>query len=158
VLTPVLFLDVDGVLNPYGAENYSDHYTAYDLFPGEEPVHVSWTHTDLIHRLATAFEIVWATAWNEEANTVLAPLLGIAPLPVAIMPKIPFEPRDKVLAVSAYAQDRPAVWIDDLHTPEGRAWAAARTAPTLLISVTASTGLNADHAEEALGWVGNLNR
>jgi hypothetical protein len=107
--------------------------------------------------MATAFEVVWATAWNGEANTLLAPLLGIDPLPVAVMPKIPFEPREKVPVVSAYAQDRPAVWIDDLHTPQGQAWAASRTAPALLIPVAPRTGLTLDHVDEALSWVSKLS-
>jgi hypothetical protein len=154
---PILLLDVDGVLNPFGAQAYGDHYVAHDLFPGEDPVHVARTHGDMIRRLATVFELAWATGWNDEANSLLAPLLEIAQLPVVTMPAIPFEPREKVPAVHAYAGDRPVAWIDDLHTAEGQAWAATRTAPTLLLSTTPSIGLTAEHVQTALAWAANLS-
>jgi hypothetical protein len=43
---PVLFLDVDGVLNPFGPvcpPGFAEH----DLFPGEEPVRVNPEHGTL---------------------------------------------------------------------------------------------------------------
>jgi hypothetical protein len=59
---------------------------------------------------------------ERQANRLLAPLLGIAPMPLVRMPTGPFEPRDKVPPVAARADGRAAVWIDDLHrtTPSGR--------------------------------------
>ncbi|GIF78210.1 hypothetical protein Asi02nite_77280 [Asanoa siamensis] len=45
----------------------------------------------------------------------------------------PFHPRGKESVVDVYAGSRPALWIDDAHTPEGRAWAATRRPSTLLI-------------------------
>jgi hypothetical protein len=50
-------------------------------------------HTgEWISQLRRVFDVAWATAWNDDANRLLAPLLGIAPIPVVIMPPPP-DPR-----------------------------------------------------------------
>lgn len=45
-----------------------------------DPRHGEWINS-LLER---GIEVVWATTWEEAANTHLAPLLGIPPLPVAV--------------------------------------------------------------------------
>ncbi|WP_330437885.1 hypothetical protein OHB44_20410 [Micromonospora sp. NBC_00821] len=115
---PLLLLDVDGVLTPYGTPQPPAGYTEHHLFPGEEPVRVNLTHGAWITEASAVLDIAWATSWNDEANQLLAPLLRIAPLPVITMPPAPFHPSDKIPAIAAYAQQRPAAWIDDLHTPQ----------------------------------------
>ena len=92
---PALLLDVDGVLNPYGTGKCPDGFTEYDLFPGEEPVRLCLAHGGWISELRRVFDVAWATAWNDDANRLLAPLLGIAALPVVTMPSPPFQPRDR---------------------------------------------------------------
>jgi hypothetical protein len=79
---PLLLLDVDGVLNPYAAPACPPGYTEHDLFPGEDPVRVCAGHGPWLRELAARFELVWATAWCDEANRLLAPLLRIPELPV----------------------------------------------------------------------------
>jgi hypothetical protein len=149
---PILFLDVDGVLNPYGGpcpEGYAEHV----LFPDEEePVRVCAGHRGWLAELGEVYEIVWATGWGEQANRLLAPLLGLPRYPVVVFPVVPFGPEAKVPAIDEYAGDRPAAWIDDLLTPSAYAWAAARTAPTLLLPADPGTGLTRDLVERALDW------
>jgi hypothetical protein len=65
---------------------------------------------------------------------------------------IPFDPAEKVPAVDAFAGSRAAAWVDDIVTPEARAWAAERTAPTLLIEVDAAVGLVRSQVDELLAW------
>ena len=125
---PVLFLDVDGVLNPFGPvcpPGFAEH----DLFPGEEPVRVNPEHGTWITELLAAFDIVWATFWNGDANRLLVPLLHIDPLPVLTMPLGPSPPSAKVPLIASCAGKRPAAWIDDAHTPEARAWSQHTTGP-----------------------------
>jgi hypothetical protein len=79
---PLLFLDVDGPLLPFGDG------------PQREP---SGTATDShLKRLdprvgprlaALQCELVRATTWEEEANTDIAPRLGLPPLPVVTWPE-----------------------------------------------------------------------
>ena len=150
---PALLLDVDGVLNPYGTAKCPDGFTEYDLFPGEEPVRLCPAHGKWISELQHVFDVAWATAWNDDANRLLAPLLGIAALPVVTMPPPPFQPRDKVPPIARFAGQRPVVWIDDLHPAEARTWSTGRHEPTLLIPVAPATGLTRQAVDQALTWV-----
>lgn len=103
---PVLFLDVDGVLNPFGPDRPAG-FAEHDLFPGEEPVRVNPEHGTWITELLEAFDIVWATFWNEDANRLLAPLLHIGPLPVLTMPPGP-SPPSRPPASPAHMSGRPS--------------------------------------------------
>ncbi len=149
---PALLLDVDGVLNPYGTGKCPDGFTEHDLFPGEEPVRLCLAHGEWISELRRVFDVAWATAWNDDANRLLAPLLGIAALPVVTMPSPPFQPRDKVPPIARFAGQRPAVWIDDLHPAEAWTWSAGRPEPTLLIRVAPAIGLTRQAVDQALTW------
>ena len=154
---PLLLLDVDGVLNIYGAVARPPGFTDHDLFPSDdEPVRLNLAHGAWISEMLATVDIAWATSWNDEANRLLAPLLGIPPLPVVGMPRPPFEPGDKVPRIDAYAGDRPAAWIDDLHTPVAFEWAAARPSATLLITADPAVGLTRDAVDRVLAWASTL--
>ena len=151
VTRPLLLLDVDGVLNPFDGDCPAG-YAEHDLFPGEEPVRVNTAHGDWLAELAAHFDVVWATAWNDDANRILGPLLGIPGFPVITMPPAPFQPGDKVTRVAAHAAGRAAAWIDDLHTTAGREWAAQRPWPTLLVSADPALGLTREHVDLLITW------
>lgn len=155
---PLLLLDVDGVLNPYGGECPAG-FTEHVLFPDEiEPVRVCVDHGEWIAELAGVYEVVWATAWGEEANRLLAPLLGVPRLPVVPFPQVPFSADLKVPAIDALAGDRPAAWIDDMLGPAAYDWAARRVAPTLLLPVDPLVGWNRQIVERALEWAVSAGR
>jgi len=80
---------------------------------------------------------------------LLAPLFGIPRLPVVTMPP-PFRPGDEVPRIDAYAGERPAAWIDDLHTEAAREWAAGRAFPTLLSTADPAIGLTRAAVREVL--------
>jgi hypothetical protein len=148
---PLLFLDVDGVLNPF--PETPDGFDEHDFFPEDgEPVRLADAHREWLHELSGAYELVWATGWGENANRLLSPFFGLPTLPVVSVPSIPFDPSAKVPGVDALASDRPAAWVDDLLTPEARAWAAERRAPTLLVDVDSQEGLTRRHVDTLLGW------
>ncbi len=141
----LLLVDVDGVLNPYGADAYAGDYVAYRLFPAEdEPVRVSVQHGSWLRRLSGSFDLAWASSWQQEANRLLTPLLELPSLPFVPLPPSPFPPSAKVPAVAAFVGDRAAAWIDDELTPEAHAWAAQRSAPTLLLPIVPQVGLTID--------------
>lgn len=149
---PLLLLDIDGVLNPYGASHPPHGYTDHQLFPSEEPVRVNPVHGAWITEAGTVLQPAWASSWNDTANQLLAPLLHIAPLPVVAMPPSPFDPDEKVALIAAYAQQRPAAWIDDLLTPQAHTWAADRAAPTLLIRAEPMIGLTRESIDHVIAW------
>jgi hypothetical protein len=155
-MRPLLMLDADGVLNPFGGPCPAG-FTEHDLFPGEEPVRVNPVHGTWITELAKFFDITWATGWNEEVNLTLVPLLGIAAtFPVLVMPTVPFHPSGKVPLIAEFAQRRPVAWIDDAHAAEARQWSATRAEPTLLIPVSPAAGLTRAAVDQALTWARNL--
>ncbi|MFF7748427.1 hypothetical protein ACFZCP_04050 [Streptomyces sp. NPDC007971] len=124
----LLFLDVDGPLIPFGAADPA--YPVYDQGLAPPPgadAHPLLCRIDpaLGPRLAgLGCELVWATTWMDDANTVLAPWLGLPPLPVVEWPDED-EPPDllhwKTRPLVAWAAGRPFVWIDDEVTEADRA-------------------------------------
>lgn len=142
----LLFLDVDGTLLPYGAPG------PYPVF--EAPVPETATGHPLLTRIDPALgsrlaalgcELVWATTWLDDANTCLAPWLGLPRLPVVDWPdeEGPAGPLHwKTRPLVAWAAGRPFVWLDDEITGTDRAWAAAHhPAPALLHPVDPRHGL-----------------
>ncbi len=121
---PLLYLDVDGPLIPFGAGPYPPADDANPLLARVDP--------SLGPRLtALGCVLVWATTWMEEANEYVAPRLGLPDLPVVRWP----EPADtdgrgaihwKTPALLDHAAGRPFVWVDDEITGADRAWVAAR--------------------------------
>ena len=148
---PLLFLDVDGVLNPY--PETPPGYTEHRFFPeDDEPVRLCAGHGDWLLELTEAYEIVWATAWGETANELICPVLGLSPLAVVPLPPAPFDPEQKLPAVVAFAGDRAVAWVDDVVTDAMRGWAAARPAPTLIVEVPPAAGLTRAVVDRLLSW------
>jgi hypothetical protein len=155
---PLALIDVDGVLNPYGAVTCPSGYAEHDLFPGEDPVRVCASHGPLLLSLAEHAELTWATSWDDNANRLLGPLLGLPELPY-----IPcFQPQinhyDKFPAIARGVGPRPLVWFDDLHSVQAVEWARHRAAPTRLIHVDPAVGLTGDDVELAIAFLTEASR
>ena len=80
-------------------------------------------------RLAEAYEIVWATGWEERANDRLPEILGLP----EHLPFLTFDGKArfgtahwKIDAIDRYAGDRPLAWVDDCLDPACEDWAAMR--------------------------------
>ncbi|WP_242882715.1 HAD domain-containing protein [Actinomadura litoris] len=130
---PVLFLDVDGPLIPFGAAR---PYPTYPVARHLAASHPLLNRVDPGHgpRLAALrCRLVWATTWMSEANECLCPLLGLPPLEVVIWPETAaLDESDarrgmhwKTRPLVAWAAGRPFVWVDDEITPADRSWVAA---------------------------------
>ncbi|MFI9297096.1 hypothetical protein [Streptomyces gardneri] len=130
---PLLFLDVDGPLNPYAAkpEKRPDGYTTLrvplDSRAHEEgrsfssrrrPLRV-WLnpeHGRFLLRLP--FELCWATTWMDDANRWIAPVLGLPELPFVDFGDVLLQERPdgvhwKTGPLVEYADGRPFAWVDD---------------------------------------------
>src|SRR5205814_8454453 len=100
---PLLLIDIDGVLNPWGLDACPEGFCEYTLFPeDDEPVRLSATHGLWIAELASRFDLVWASAWGFQAHELLGAILGIDEFPFVPMPPIPFPPDEKVPAIGTY--------------------------------------------------------
>jgi hypothetical protein len=160
---PLLYLDVDGPLNPYAAkpERRPEGYTTHRMkpegwlaqHPGLPPSRVKplrvWlnpAHGQALLKLTGHYDLVWATTWREEANTFIAPVLGLPPLPFVDWPTTltpgPNGTFWKTRHLVTHAEGRPFVWLDDELDDRDREFVAAHhDGPALLHWVDPRVGL-----------------
>ena len=114
-----------------------------------------------------ARELVWATAWMTDANTIIAPILGLPELPVADLGELPglgdpaWPEHDQGAALSwktralvTRAAGRPFAWVDDELTDADRAWVAAHhPGRALLHRVDSRAGLTGADLAAVEGWL-----
>jgi hypothetical protein len=139
---PLLFVDIDGVISVFG------------FTPAERPAG-TWLNVDGVPHLISAaaaghllvlaplFDLVWCSGWEDKADEHLVRVLGLPVRPPFLT--FPVETGAvhwKLASVERYAGDRAVAWIDDGFDESCRAWAAARTAPTLLVSTEPAIGLD----------------
>ncbi|WP_037601684.1 hypothetical protein [Streptacidiphilus rugosus] len=187
-MRPLLLLDVDGPLNPFGAmpDDRPEGYLAHRLMPpsweaaerarlrawgrperSPTPLPV-WLNPAHGPRLsALPYELVWATTWEAEANDFIAPLIGLPELPFVpwpgrrpeSRPEPGGKPHWKTPGLVAWAAGRPFAWVDDEITPADRAWVAAHHgAPALLLRIDPNHGLRAEDFTALEAWASALGR
>lgn len=132
---PLLFLDVDGPLNPFrlidrrdtvpapseGGFAYQKHHLYPRGFPDGLPVLLSPGLGEALVALSAHVDLAWATTWEDEANSIVAPLVGLPQLPVVFWPPSPREwvlfPRHR----GSWKTKHLLAWVDEWHP--GRRWA-----------------------------------
>lgn len=166
---PLLFLDVDGPLNPFAAkptrrpDGYQTHRMAPQRwteaererlqaegrpFKRAKPLRVWLNPAHGPALLDLPVELVWATTWEQEANEWIGPVLGLPALPVVNWPEESWPKQEpdglfwKTRTVADYAAGRPFAWVDDQITMADWRWCATRhPASTLLQHVHPARGL-----------------
>jgi HAD domain in Swiss Army Knife RNA repair proteins len=176
-MRPIVLLDVDGPLNPWAANSasrppgYVEHRFRLRRWSRRKPLHM-WLnprHGVELSRLAqrSGAELVWATTWEHQANTMIGRALGLPVLPVIEVGAF-LEPRPgqeftwKYGPVGRYAAGRPLAWFDD----DFDVYPAARDAfldrrrsaglSTELIGVDPRTGLTEIHFAALTTWISSL--
>lgn len=158
---PLLFLDVDGVLLPFGGD-----------MRREPPVATVDTHLNRLNpqlgpRLAALpCDLAWATSWEQQANTEVAPRIGLPSLSVVQWPEpsIEREREDqwfglhwKTRPLVAWAERRPFIWVDDEMTDADRDWVRTHhDGRALLHHVAPSRGLTAEDIAVFDRWLRSL--
>ncbi|MDX3852745.1 HAD domain-containing protein [Streptomyces sp. AK02-01A] len=160
---PLLFLDVDGTLLPYGGAplpSTVEEWDGWQDLSNPQLAKLNPTHGPRL--LALPCALMWATAWMDDANEVIAPLLGLPELPVADLPDTPEQDEDDVLhwktrALVEAAAGRPFVWVDDEITEVDRAWVATHhRGQALLHRVHSERGLTDMDFAVLDDWLGNV--
>lgn len=154
----LLFLDVDGTVIPFGRQNGTGSA------PTGTESYLAGTDSELGRRLAVLpCELIWATTWEDEANTELAPRLGLPPLPVVHWPEPSSEDELedrwsnlhwKTRTLVSWANGRPFAWVDDEIADADIEWVAARHHDrALLHHVDALQGITHHDLEALDTWL-----
>ncbi|SIN36889.1 HAD domain-containing protein [Micromonospora cremea] len=160
---PLLFLDVDGPLIPFGAPQAAPAGMTGgrdDALPRAGNTHPLLGRIRSEHgsRLAALpCDLVWASTWMTDANDVIAPLLGLPALAVAEWPDSDEDDSAlhwKTRGLVEWAQGRSFVWVDDEITPADRLWVSTHhPGVALLHRVDPRHGLTDHDFAVIRGWL-----
>jgi hypothetical protein len=107
-----------------------------------------------LNRLASSYELIWASGWEDRANDHLPNILGVPELPyLTFGGKAVFGSAHwKLGPLEEFGGDRPLAWIDDSLDRSCYEWAEKRSAPTLLVPTDSAIGMEEGHVAALEAW------
>jgi HAD domain in Swiss Army Knife RNA repair proteins len=143
---PLLFVDIDGVLSVFGFSPTARPAGTWLDVDGV-PHLISAAAAEHLLALVPLFDLVWCSGWEDKADEHLVRALSLPVRPPFLTFPVPTGTAHwKLGTVERYAADRAMAWVDDGFDDSCHAWAAARTAPTLLVATDPAVGLGDDAA------------
>lgn len=159
---PLLLVDVDGVLSLFGFDAAFPPPGRPALIDGV-PHLLSPQAAACLKRVLPLYEPAWCTGWEERADEHLPFLLDLprgwpfVALSAARGPGHGVAGHWKLGAIDAFAgPDRALAWVDDAFDPACFSWAAARSAPTLLVGCDPAVGLGGEGEESLLRFAASV--
>jgi hypothetical protein len=168
---PILFLDVDGPLNPWAGKperrpaGYQTFRYRSERNPREKPYRV-WLNPSHGERLLSlGYDLVWGTLWHDIANQWISPKIGLPDdLPVVQFPRgttghwrRPNTSR-KIPHLIAYAAGRPFAWVDDeIGVHDDQLVADQHPAPALLHYISPRLGLREHDFSRLQRWAEHVS-
>lgn len=158
-----ILLDVDGVLNALLPVDAIPPQTWLDWKISRVEGFRMCTSKAMARSIAALGEVHWLTTWNEDnlANTIISPLVGIGPFPVAARPSDRLVFGDEMwkprTAEAFSKQHERVVWIDDDARHLWAEWKGGAAFPSnmLVVGPNPDTGLTPDEIEQIKGWIAN---
>ena len=158
--TPLLLVDVDGVLSLYGAARAEPGTLVGCLVDGI-PHLLSRRAAAVLGGLIEDFECAWCTGWEERADEHLPGAARACPAGWPFVRFVRHAGARRPLEAGGHLRRSPArtvplAWIDDAHDADCAAWAAARPGPTLLVTTEPDVGLTAAQGAALARWAGAI--
>jgi hypothetical protein len=158
-MKPLLLVDVDGVLSLFTEPGQPAPIRPDTHFHNEHGMGhlIALDNCVRLAALQEAYELVWATGWEEKANDTLLQIVGL-PEQLDVISfdkgkgKYDHQAHWKLGAIERFVGDRPMAWIDDALDSACFDWAAKRKGPTLLVHVESSVGLDEAAFEQLRAW------
>jgi hypothetical protein len=157
---PIVFLDIDGTLLPFGPGDRSQAVEDPRAWRAHSNPQLSKLRRAPSYDLVRlGGELVWASAWGHDANDVVAPILALGRLPVVDFDEgdddaVPGGVHWKTASLVRHAAGRPFVWLDDEIRDLDQQWVeAAHPGPALLHRVSPTTGLTKDDLAVVAAWM-----
>lgn len=147
-MKPILFLDVDGVINAC-----SQKVTDCVTFKAEGfTIRIRHHVPDCIRRLAEVYEVVWMTTWRDKAGPAFAHRIGLT----GDEPYVPWD-HMKIPALLQWACDRAFAFVDDDAEWElRRLGRSCDNIGGLIITPDVKVGLTEEHTKELLAYAESL--
>ncbi len=146
---PLLLLDIDGALSPIVSA--AEHLLFVADIEGVDPALPSW-----LDRLSSRFQLVWATMWEEDANRVFGPALGLPPLPYISFDRGGTAETYKLQAVTEFVGQRPFAWVDDDLGQDVTDFVSRHPAPALLVRTSPRTGITSHDISALVSFAAEL--
>lgn len=164
--TPLVLMDIDGVVNAFGAKH---PIPAHQRFAraGRYTVVLDERHPEWMLEMEARAEMCWATMWQYNAATQFAPVAGFG----EDWEYIDFDSFHGTLGartgngvvnhkwpgiLASVGEDQPLVYVDDDMRPDHHRWAALRNEagiPTLFIQPDPEHGLTRAQYERIIDFL-----
>lgn len=149
-MNPILFLDVDGVLNVLGHREY-EMVTSGGGATWSPP-----GTRERVGRLLEWYDLVWATAWRGAANPHFRTYLGLGECPYLNWQQY------KLPEIVRFSVERPWAWVDDDSEFElrhlGIAWRSFEDSPsTRIVTPHSSVGLTDEHVDALIDFARSVS-